>query len=151
MMWKKPAHDVTHNVSEYQEEPLGKRIGRFVTLLGLLFAVSAGVVVTQRLSEDALALLLGLVCGVAAMVPTIALGVVWMRREMAYHGPSQQLENKMQQQPLGQPQVIVVAPQALPGTYPFGYSGQPVISSPESAPWQPVPAQREFKIVGGID
>ena len=69
-----------------RDEPMGKRIGRFLIMMGLVFAVSAGVVVTQRLSDDTLALLLGLGCGVAAMLPTVVLGGLWMKREMGQRG-----------------------------------------------------------------
>lgn len=125
-------------------EPLGKRIGRFMTLMGLVFAVSGGVVVTQRLSEDALALLLGLSCGIAAMLPTVILGGLWLKRELGQRGGVRQ----MAEQTAMQPPVIVVTPQALPG---YGQPTQAALSQPLPSQWQPIPAQREFKIVGGVD
>lgn len=118
-------------------EPLGKRLGRFVTLLGVVFTVAVAVVVTQRLSEDSLALLIGLACGVAAMLPTLLLGVVIWRREM------QQQTSRM---PTATPPVVIVTPQALPG---YGIQ-QPALSDTGFAwPWASAqqPA-RTFTIVG---
>ena len=119
-------------------EPLGKRLGRFVTLLGVVFTVAIAVVVTQRLSEDSLALLIGLACGVAAMVPTLLLGVVIWRREMQ--------QQQMSRMPTTTPPVVIVTPQALPG---YGIQ-QPALSDTSfSWPWagaqQPA---RTFTIVG---
>ena len=145
-MWRKHNRDIEERELQVNIEPLGKRIGRFVTLMGMIFAVSGGVVVTQRLSEDALALLLGLSCGVAVMVPTVVLGGLWMKRELGQKGSRQRAMDN--QQTMGQPQIVVVAPQSLPG-YGQNY-GQ---SAPTAMPaqWQPVPVAREFKIVGGMD
>ncbi len=131
-----------------REEQLGKRIGRFVTLMGVMFAVSGGVVVTQRLSDDALALLLGLSCGIATMLPTVVLGGLWVKRELGQRGAVRQTPEPV----MGQPQVIVVTPQALPG-YGQGYGHNYGHAAPAAIPsqWQPVSAAREFKIVGGVD
>lgn len=137
--------EVAREETREREEPLGKRIGRFVTMMGMVLSVSGVVVVTQRLSDDALALLLGLSCGVAAMLPTVVLGGLWMKRELGQRGAERQVVG--QAQAMGQPQVIVVTPQALPG-YGHGYGqAAPVIP----AQWQPVAAARDFKIVGGAD
>jgi hypothetical protein len=138
------------NEREYEQpqEPLGKRIGRFVTLMGIVFAISGGIIVTQRLSEDTLALLIGLSCGIAAMLPTILIGWLWLKKEA---GMRDTVEKKNLEQTVLQPPVIVVAPQALPG-YMQSY-GQPALSAttPQSTHWEHVPAAREFKIVGGMD
>jgi len=56
--------------------PLGRRLARFCALLAALFAITAAIIVTQRLSRDSLALLIGLSCGVMAMLPTLALGLL---------------------------------------------------------------------------
>jgi hypothetical protein len=133
---------------EQPQEPLGKRIGRFMTLLGIVFAISGGIIVTQRLSKDALALLIGLSCGIAAMLPTILLGWLWLKKETGVRGT---VEKQNLEQTTLQPPVIVVAPQALPG-YAQNY-GQPALSAttPSSTQWEHMPAVREFKIVGGMD
>lgn len=128
-------------------ESIAKRLGRFILLLGAIFAIAAAVLVTQKLSHDALALLIGLSCGVAAMLPTIALGVIVWRRESARRHDQ---ENAHRQ--LGQPYappVIVVSPQGLPGN---GYGQYPALSSSSQINgWSPAAGQRDFKIVGGVD
>ena len=120
-------------------EPLGKRLGRFVTLLGIVVTVTVAVIVTQRLSDDSLALLIGLACGVATMLPTLLLGVVIWRREM-------QQKQQASRMPTAAPPVVIVTPQALPG---YGMQ-QPALSDGGFAwPWagaqQPA---RTFTIVG---
>lgn len=122
-------------------EPLGKRVGRFIALLSIVAVAVGVVVVTQRLSQDSLALLVGLSCGVAAMLPTIGLAVLFWRREEARR-------QSMQQHTQASPPVVVVAPQGLPG-----YGVQPSLPAPaqQVAPWQWQPAanERTFTIVGG--
>ena len=123
---------------EYRE-PAGKRIGRFLALIGVVFAITLGVVVTQRLSQDSLALMVGLACGVMAMLPTILLGLMVWRREAnrqaaQYHPPT------------SSPPVVVVTPQALPG-----YGMQRPMYGNDNTSWQWSGAQQErtFTIVGG--
>lgn len=115
------------------------RLGRLVALLGSVGAVTAVVVVTQRLSDDALALLVGLSCGVAAMAPAIGLGVwLWRRQEL-----ERQREAQRSSAPAATPPVIVVAPGALPG---YGNPWGTLPSPPAS--WEVAPAERKFTIVG---
>jgi hypothetical protein len=127
--------------------PLGKRLGRFVTLIGAIFAVTAAVIITQQLSRDSLALLVGLTCGVMAMLPTLALGFLVWRREDARHQEQTQLRTQQQHvRPYATPPVIVVSPQALPGTM----NGHPALQpSGQPWPWAPSQSQRSFTIVGG--
>ncbi len=120
-------------------EPLGKRLGRFVALIGIVFTVALVVVVTQRLSQDSLALLIGLACGVAAMLPTLLIGIVIWRREM-------QQQQQTSRMPMATPPVVIVTPQGLPN---YGMQ-QPALSDGGYAwPWsgmqQPT---RTFTIVG---
>jgi len=123
-------------------EPLGRRLGRFVMLVGAIFAVVAAVIVTQQLSRDSLALLIGLSCGVMAMLPTLALGYLVLRREDTRR--QERAQRSLQQpQAYPTPPVVVVSPQALPG---FGQQGQPSHSA-----WMPSSSRREFTIVGGAD
>lgn len=126
-----------------QNEPLGKRIGRFILLLGVVFSITAGIIVTQRLSRDSLALLIGLSCGIAAMLPTIGVFILWFRRE-----ESRRIEVTSQISSQSQPQIIVVAPPSLPG-YNAGYNNETPPALPANSQ-TPTP-QREFKIVGGTD
>lgn len=133
-------------VYDYDKEPLSKRLGRFISLIGIVFAISGGIIVTQRLSEDALALLLGLSCGIAAMLPALVLGGLWLKRETGRRVQSQHIPDHVN----SQPSVIVVAPQALPG-YNYDHYNQSFLPSGASPQWQSVTAQREFKIVGGSE
>ncbi len=125
--------------------PLGQRLARFVALMGATFAITAAVIVTRRLSEDSLALLIGLSCGVMAMLPTLALGFIVWRREDAQRCETAQQQEQSQRQfgyP-GMPPVIVVAPQAMPTDY------QRAFGAPNAtAPWMPQPGHRTFTIVG---
>ena len=126
---------------------LGQRLGRFFGLLGALFVIALAVVVTQRLSHDSLALLIGLSCGITAMLPTLALGVlIWRRedgrrREQAQYAQQEQMRAPQQPAP---PPVIVISPQALPG-----YGQQTALGPPN--PWATAPQERTFTIVGGDD
>jgi hypothetical protein len=120
--------------------PLGKRLARFFGLLGALFAVAMAVIVTQRLSRDSLALLIGLSCGVMAMVPTLALGFLVWRRETARHPPEP--ESRPAHPP--SPPVIVVTPQGLPN---YGDRSKALPAAPWQ--WATPQNQREFTIVGG--
>ncbi len=120
-------------------EPFGKRLGRFVALISIVFTVALVVVVTQRLSQDSLALLIGLACGVGAMLPTLLLGVVIWRREM-------QQQQQVSRMPMATPPVVIVTPQGLPN---YGVQ-QPALSDGGFTwPWAGVqqPA-RTFTIVG---
>ena len=119
-------------------EPLSRRLGRFALLIGAIFALSAGVVITQRLSEDALALLLGLTCGVAAMTPTLGLML------LAWRHTEQRRQRTSAPGPYSNaPPVIVVTPQALPGY------GQHRAADPEHWGWAANGTERQFTIVGG--
>ena len=127
-----------------QTEPLGKRIGRFILVLGIAFAITAGVIITQRLSQDSLALLIGLSCGVAAMLPTVGIFILWLRREDTRREETRRRESQLSTSNQQQPQVIVIAPQALPG-----YPGSNQNALPPQ--WQTAAPERDFKIVGGTD
>jgi len=127
-----------------EREPLGKRVGRFVALIAIVFALTAAVVVTQRLSEDALAMLIGLSFGALAMVPTLGLGLLIWRREM--------VRSQMQQHvpSAAAPPVVIVTPQGLP--YGNAYGGQQTaLGNVQASGWQwaQKPAERRFTVVGG--
>jgi len=141
----------TQDVPTYtvaQPVSLGKRLGRFVMLIGAIFAIAAAVIITQQLSRDSLALLIGLTCGVMAMLPTLGLGfLVWRREDVRRHERTQAPIQQQHTQPYATPPVIVVSPQALPG-----YGQQPALGQQGAAgPWMPASGQRNFTIVGGTD
>jgi hypothetical protein len=99
-----------------------------------------GVVIAQRLSADALAMLVGLFAGALTMLPLGALGLLIWRREMkqreAYR-PSAQTN----------PPVVVVTPPALSGY------GNPSLSTNQAGAsawqWAQASNERQFTIVGG--
>jgi hypothetical protein len=135
---------------EYWDEPpegsgLGQRLARFMALVGVVSAITIVIVVTRRLSQDSLALLIGLSCGVMAMLPTIVLGfMVWRREEGRRRAEAEQREAMQRQPGYGAPPVIVISPQGLPG---YGYPSQHAL--PPDSSWVPARGQREFTIVGG--
>ena len=124
-----------------QSVSVGHRAGRFLLLVTLVATAMVVVVVTQRLSEDALALLAGLGCGVAVLLPALALMLwLWRRQE-------QRLEEVTAARPANvAPPVIVVAPSLPPG---YNIS-QPALPG-NTAVWESQPAERRFTIVGGED
>jgi hypothetical protein len=135
------------NESHVPDVPLGKRLARFATLIGVVFAIMAAVIVTQKLSQDALALVIGLTCGVMAMVPTLALGVFIWRREHAQIHAERLQQN---QQPSYQnPPVIVVTPQALPSQQGGNRYSNAGYGADQG--WMPAHNQRKFTIVGQED
>ena len=101
------------------------------------FAVTLAVLVGQRLSDQAVAVLTGAVCGVSASIPTSLL-VVWVTRKRQEQPPAYQ-----------QP--------ANPGFYPPVIVVQPPQNAAPSNPYQPAgylppyaaPSPREFTVVGG--
>ena len=116
-----------------------------IILIGIAFAVALAAVMGNRLSNDALAVLVGAVCGISASIP-VTIGLViaasrnWGRqegvREIGYDYGVQ----RYAPQP---PMVIFAPPQQAP--LPYGFpQGQYV--APISAP--ALGAPREFKIVG---
>jgi hypothetical protein len=117
--------------------------GAALGLVALAFAVTLAVIVGNRLSDEALAVLAGAVCGVGAAIPTSLLILAIARRRdkpaMDWDGARQ--PHLYPQQQGAYPPVIVVAP---PNTQqqPFNWNG----GYPSSlAP----PTQRQFTVVGG--
>lgn len=121
---------------------------RFVWLcLGLAFAVTLAIVVGQRLSAEAMSVIVGVVAGVAASIPT-SLIVVWFatrtltvtRSTPAPAPPPSQSE----------PRVLVV-PQAMTPGYPYfaGYDAPANVA--RQAPLPPAFAPRQFNLVGGAE
>jgi hypothetical protein len=121
---------------------IGKRLGRFIALIVGVATLVTAIVVTQRLSQDSLALLVGLSCGVMAMAPTVGLALLIWRREMR-----QQRQSSQPGMAAPTPPVVVVTPQALPGYGPQANAYRP--SKDEDWQWQSNGRQRTFTIVGG--
>lgn len=115
-----------------------------IVVLGLVFAVTLAIVVGRQLSTEAMAVVIGIVCGVAAGIPTsLLLFVVLSRRE---EGRDRDQERPRQARPNGSyPPVIVIqggAPQAQPPMLPGGYW---------PAPQQGPLVNRQFHVVGNED
>ena len=114
----------------------GERLQILAGLAATAFAVTLAVIIGNRLSDEALAVLAGAVCGVGAAIPTSLLVVAVTRRRD---------EARMPTMPAPQyqgsyPPVVVVAP---PG-------GQQGVSGWNALPpsFNP-PTQRHFTVVGG--
>ncbi len=114
------------------ESRMAKRLGVVLLIFAAAFGLTLAVMVGQRLSEQAMAVLAGAVCGVVASLPPSLL-IVWVTRR--------------RQEPRGiaagpYPPVVVVQP-PLPTAF------QPIPSGGATypAPYGP-PAPREFVVVG---
>jgi hypothetical protein len=111
------------------------RLKMLGTLVVGAFAVTLAIVVGNRLSDEALAVLAGAVCGVGAAIPTSLLVVAVSRRR------DEEGEKRAQPSaPQGTyPPVVVVAPGGQ--QRPNGWNGLPSSLA--------APAQRDFTVVGG--
>ncbi len=122
------------------------RVRVFLGVVGVAFAVTLAAVVGNRLSDEALAVLAGAVCGVGAAIPTSLLIVAVSRRR---EGGARAVSSPPQG---SYPPVVVVAPpggQPWSGdwrSFPSG-SSAPSASSPLNGPVTR-PGQREFTVVG---
>jgi hypothetical protein len=116
-----------------------KKRRTFLGLIAVCFAVTLAVMVGDRLSDEALAVLAGAVCGVAAALPTsLIILAVLRQREI---GSRRHEEPSLHPPTHGQyPPIVVVAP---PDRWqqPTGWNGLP--------PSLPPPTQRDFTVVGG--
>ena len=123
-------------------ETIGQRIGRFLALVSILFALSLALIVAERLSRDALTLLVGIAIGALLLVPLTAfLLLLWRRQEarltaqMEMHGASRQTS----------PPVIVVAPPLYGSAQPSSHA----LRDEAVARWeQSARPQRAFTFVG---
>lgn len=110
---------------------------RFLFVAGIVFVVTLAVVMGTRMSPDALAVVIGIICGVLASIPTSAM-LVWVMRQR-----DKQVEMQLGQRPFGgqYPPVVVVNGQGTNGygsTFPT--SALPASSAPLGG--------RNFKVIG---
>lgn len=113
-------------------------LGRLLLVVGLVFGIALAVVVGNRMSAEAMAVVVGVVCGVAAAIPTSALLLVVMTRRDRQRNSSEGPEARYG----GSPPVVVIqggATQALPPGQQAGYWPS---AMPGSA------TQRDFHVVG---
>ena len=119
------------------DEPRGSSLKRLAVLLAIAFVVTMSVVVGTRLSSDAIAILVGVIAGVGASIPTALLLMAVTRRQELPREDSEPYDERRQ----APPPIIVVTPGATPQQqlpYSSGYS-------------YPVPApapRRQFRVVG---
>ena len=117
----------------------GPGLKQVAVVLGLLLVGALAVVVVKQMSAEAMAVVIGVICGVAAAIPTsLLLLVVLTRSERRRHEEEEQRRRQGQYPP-----VVVIqgsAPQALPPGTPAGYW-----PSPAPGPL----ADRQWQVVGG--
>ena len=130
---------------------------RFIFLiLGLAFVVTLAVIVGQRLSSEAMAVMVGVVAGVAASIPTSLL-VVWFanRALLASRATVEMPMPAPRPAPVEQqPQIVVMAPPAsanLPMAYQntLPYALNNAAGAYASMPV--APTARQFTVIGGAD
>ncbi len=121
----------------------------------VVFAATLAVIVGESLSSEAMSVMVGVVAGVGASIPTSLL-VLWFAlrtaelRAVPEHGPMLY--------PMEPPEpriVVITQPQARPYAQPEyerqDYAPQPYAPEPEGLPALPAPAQRRFTVVGGAN
>jgi hypothetical protein len=112
-------------------------------LLVLAFIVTMGVVIGTRMSSDAIAVLVGVVAGVAASIPcALLLMAVTRRRELEVAGRREDGSfERYEEQRRGMPPVIVVTPgNAAPQPLPYGGGYPYQLPQPQE--------QRQFRVMG---
>jgi hypothetical protein len=99
----------------------GRGMRQLISLLALAFVVTLGVVVGTRMSSDAIAVLVGVIAGVAASIPcALLLLVVTRRREPEEDAPydgARYDEGRYRQAP---PVIVVTPGGASPQQLPYG-------------------------------
>lgn len=110
---------------------------RYLILLPLMaFAITLGIVIGERLSREAMIVILGVVAGIATSIPT-SLFTVWMVARRA--GPPTVTPTPAPHPPLAQePRIIVV--QTPP---PAPAATVPLYAEPHR--------ERQFNVIGGAD
>jgi len=109
---------------------------RFLFAAGVAFAIALAVVVGYRMSPDAMAVIVGIVCGVLASVPTTAI-LLWVLRQR-----DRQIEAQFGPMRTGQyPPVVVVNGHSPNGN---GYLSSPPALTAKAS----VPGSRDFKVIG---
>lgn len=128
------------------------KLSTLIALAALIFAGTLAVIIGQRLSTEAMAVLLGVFAGVIASVPTTAV-VTWLvlrnnqptqtvRVERTIHTPA-----PVEQAPYHS---MLPAPYTMPpGLMPNGQNN-PFAGTPyQNIPYQGLPNTREFTVIGG--
>ena len=125
---------------------------KFIFLIALTaFAISMGITIGQRLSSEAMAMMMGFIVGVAASVPT-CYAVVWaMTRNLTMPVPAP---------PPPETRVVVVSAPPTPAAANASPTPQPSpvynatspFIAPHATPIQQIAhPQRKFTVIGGED
>ena len=126
--------------------------------MGLAFSITLAVVVGQRLSGEAMAVVIGVMAGVVASVPT-SLIVVWF----ASRSPMRRTTVDMPARPAPEPHIMLMpAPQsarpaqAAPAlTHLEAYGAQSYAGYAQGAaqtgPYEPMLVARHFTVIGGSE
>jgi hypothetical protein len=124
------------------ERRRGRGMRQLIALLALAFVVTLGVVVGTRMSSDAIAVLVGVIAGVAASIPCALLLVVVTRRREGEE------EDDLYEEPRYEPSravppVIVVTPGAQQPQWPYGalYGNPPQLEGGRGG-------RRQFRVMG---
>jgi hypothetical protein len=113
----------------YHGNDLAARLGRFVLVVGGVLALVVGIVVTQRLSDDALALVVGLLLAGTPLIIVLAgflAGAIWLIARFAAQ------RNDWQQGKISPPIVLQMPAQQQ---YPALRSGGAYPSTPQQRQW----------------
>ncbi len=113
---------------------VGGRLRVMAGVVVVAFAVTLAVMIGQRLSDQAMAVLAGAVCGVGASIPTSLL-IVWVTQRRREQQPARPAAGPY-------PPVVVVQPPAQPSV-----PGPPAAQAGYLAP-PAAPTQRRFVVVG---
>lgn len=97
-----------------------------------LFSITSAILIADRLSTEAMAVLAGAVCGVGAAIPTSLLIIAVTRRS------SQPDPTPVPRPQYTQPTVMMIPPMQI----------QPPTPAPPPATWETAPIQRRFTVVG---
>ena len=133
------------------DPPAGAGIKQVVVLLMVAFVVTLGVMVGLRLSSDAIAVLVGVIAGVAASIPcALLLMAVTRRRQDEWEeedGDEPGWAREYDPRHAAPPVIVVTPGNAAPQQLPAWASGQ--------ANWFPAPgygapshSQRQFRVMG---
>lgn len=116
-------------------------VKRIAGLVVVAFAITLAIVVGTRLSSDAIAVLVGVVAGVAASIPTALLLIVVTRRREESDDDDERHYRDLRRD---SPPVIVVAPGSAPQALPQ-YTGS------YQAQLAPPTGRRHFRVMGYDD
>jgi len=133
----------------YQQQPVYRgpsvsaRIWNFLALIGITFAIVLAVVVSQRLSTDAIAIVTGFVI---AGVPLLALCMLLI---FLLIKALQNQNNRPSPPPTTTiPQIVMTMPQALPQPQNYGWGGGSEGYGQHPQGWQPSQQTRGWETIG---